>query len=271
MLLGTGTPNATPERSGSAIAIIVGEKPYLVDFGPGIVRRAIAAHQNGIEALRIQNLNFAFLTHMHSDHTAGYPDLILTPWVLGREEPLEVYGPPGTREMTENIHKAYQKDIDERLNGLEPANESGWRVNAHEIAPGLIYQTENLQVEAIPVCHGSWQAFGFKFILPDRTVVISGDTAPSSSLVEHAKDCDVLIHEVYSSRGFRTRPPEWQRYHSSAHTSALELAEIASKVKPGLLILTHQLFWGISEEELLEEVRSGYDGKVASGRDLEVY
>jgi ribonuclease BN (tRNA processing enzyme) len=271
VLLGTGNPNADPERSGPSVAIVVGQTPYIVDFGPGVVRRAAAAYQAGIEGLDVRRLTRAFATHLHSDHTVGYPDLIFTPWVLERYEPLEVYGPPGIRAMTEHILAAYQEDIRERINGLEQANESGYLVDVYEIEPGIFYQDSNVKVKAFPVRHGSWRAFGYKFYAPDRTIVISGDTAPDESCIEEYRDCDVLIHEVYSVAGFETRPFGWQRYHSSVHTSSLELAEMASKARPGLLILYHQLFWEASEEELLLEVQSGYEGKVVSGKDLEVY
>ena len=119
VLLGTGTPNAEPERAGSALAIIANEIPYLVDFGPGVVRRANAACQRGLQTLALPNLTTAFLTHLHSDHTAGYPDLILTPWVLGRDQPLQVFGPAGIKAMTHHILSAYQADIQERLAGLD--------------------------------------------------------------------------------------------------------------------------------------------------------
>ncbi|MDP8229201.1 MAG: MBL fold metallo-hydrolase, partial [Candidatus Electryoneaceae bacterium] len=203
--------------------------------------------------------------------TVGYPDLIFTPWVLGRDKPLEVYGPPGIRKMTEHILAAYQDDIIERLEGLEPANNTGYTVNVSEISPGIVYQDHNVTVEAFAVNHGSWLALGYKFTTPDRTIVISGDTKPQDSLIETYRDCDVLIHEVYSSVGFETRPATWQKYHSNVHTSTVELAELASRAKPGLLILYHQLFFGVSEEQLLSEVTDSYDGKVVSGRDLDVY
>ena len=173
ILLGTGTPNADPTRSGPSVAIVVGDQAYLVDFGPGIVRRAAAAFQAGIPALEPRRLNLAFLTHLHSDHTAGYPDLILTPWVLERDQSLQVFGPPGLRSMTEHILEAYRADIRERLQGLEPANDQGYHVNIREIQAGLIYKDEHVQVEAFPARHGSWEAFGYKFYTPDRTIVIS--------------------------------------------------------------------------------------------------
>ena len=272
VLLGTGTPIANPLRSGPSTAIVVNGNPYLVDFGPGVVRRAAAAHWMGVKGLVVRNLKRAFVTHLHSDHTAGYSDLILTPWVMGRNEPLQVYGPQGIRAMTEHIMAAYQQDIDIRLYGSEPADSEGYKVEAYEVKPGVVYQDSNVTVEAFSVRHGSWpQAFGYKFRTPDKTIVISGDTAPTEGIVENCDGCDVLIHEVYSQAGFERLTADWQKYHSSSHTSTHELAEIASRAKPGLLILYHQLFFGYSEEELLLEVQQKYSGKVVSGKDLDVY
>jgi len=272
VMLGTGTPNADPDRSGPSVAIIVGGQPYLVDFGPGVVRRAAAARRAGIEALAVNKLNRAFVTHLHSDHTAGYADLIFTPWVLERKEPLEVYGPRGLKAMTDHLLKAYAEDIRVRLYGGEPSNKTGYRVNAHEVRPGVIYRDQHVTVKAFSVPHGSWQqAFGYRFETPDRVIVISGDTGPGESIVENCRGCDVLIHEVYSQAGFLKRPPEWQQYHSRFHTSSTELARIVGRARPRLLILYHQLWWGTTEEDLLREIRQSYDGRVVSGKDLEVY
>jgi ribonuclease BN (tRNA processing enzyme) len=173
--------------------------------------------------------------------------------------------------MTVHLLAAYREDIRERLEGLEPANPTGYRVNVHEITPGVVYQDARVQVEAFAVQHGTWPAYGFKFHAPDRTIVISGDTAPTPACVAAYRGCDVLVHEVYSSLGFAAREPDWQRYHASVHTSAQALAEMATQAQPGLLILYHQLFHGVSEETLLQEVRDAYAGPVVSGKDLEVY
>ena len=272
VLLGTGTPNAEPYRSGPSVAIVTNETPYIVDFGPGVVRRAVAAYESGIEALQVRNLNRAFATHLHSDHTVGFPDLIFTPWVLGRDRPLEVYGPPGIKHMTDHILEAYKEDMDVRIHGLEHANPEGCRVHAHEIEPGVIYEDRNVTVKAFPVKHGSWeQAFGYRFETRDRTIVISGDAAPTPGLADNYRGCDVLIHEVYSQSIFDWGALPWQSYHSSFHTSSVELAKIAAEVKPGIVILYHQLLWGSSEKDVLKEIRSIYKGKVGSGKDLEVY
>jgi ribonuclease BN (tRNA processing enzyme) len=270
--LGSGTPNADPDRSGPAVAIVVDDTPYLVDLGPGVVRRAAAAQRNGIEGLAVSHLKIAFITHLHSDHTLGYADFIFSPWVLERDVPAEVFGPPGLRAMTDHLTAAYEADIRVRLEGLEPANREGYKVNVHEIGPGLAYEDERVRVSAFSVDHGAWQhAYGYRFETPDRTIVISGDTRPTDSIVEACRRCDILIHEVYSTAGFARRAPVWQRYHASSHTSSLELAEIAQRARPGLLILYHQLLWGSAPEDLLSEIAAVYEGPVVYGNDLDVF
>ena len=265
VLLGTGTPNPDIDRFGPSIVIEVNDSVYVIDFGIGLVRRAVEA---GIDATK---LNRAFLTHLHSDHTIGYPDLILTPGVAGRKEPLEVYGPKGLTDMTRHIIDAYQIDINERVHGLEPTELSSFDVNTHEISEGGIYHDDNVGVVAFRVNHGGLEAYGYKFETPDRTVVISGDTSPSQNLIDYAKGCDILIHEVYSAIGLQSKPKEWRDYHSSVHTSSYELADIANKVEPGLLVLYHQLLWGRSEDELMIEISENYRGRVVSGHDLDVF
>jgi ribonuclease BN (tRNA processing enzyme) len=272
VMLGTGTPNADPDRSGPCVAVVAGGRAYLVDAGPGLVRRAAAAARNGIAALAPERLGIVFLTHLHSDHTVGLPDLMLTPWVLERREPLEVYGPPGVRNMTSHLLAAYAEDIRIRNEGLEPDKTDGWQVHAHEIEPGLVYQDSNLKVTAFAVPHANWpHAFGYRFETADRVIVISGDTRPSDAVVEACRGCDILVHEVYSADRFVTRPPDWQRYHADAHTSTTELASIATRARPKLLVLYHQLFWGTDDEGLVREVKRGYEGAVVSAKDLEVY
>src|SRR5579859_2481050 len=203
VLLGTGTPGPDPARSGPATAIITNGTAYLVDFGPGVVRRASAAYQKGITAFGhgVSALRTVFLTHLHADHTAGYPDLILTTWIMGRKRPLEVYGPRGLKAMTTHVLQAWELDIANRLHGMEKAPRSGYGVNAHEITPGVIYADANVRVTAFLVNHGELRdAYGFRFDTPDRAIVISGDTAPTPTLIEHCSDCDVLIHEAYSQQ-----------------------------------------------------------------------
>jgi ribonuclease BN (tRNA processing enzyme) len=266
VMLGTGTPNPDPARSGPAVAVIAGGQPYLVDCGPGVVRRAAAA------GLEMPTLTRLFITHLHSDHTAGYPDVILTPWVLEREEPLEVFGPPGTGAMTDHLLAAYDEDIQVRLHGSQPQNATGIRVEVHEVEPGPIYADANVEVTAIAVAHGAWKhAFGYRFETADRSIVISGDTTPTDAIVDACNGCDVLVHEVYAKAGWDRRSPDWQAYHAASHTSGIELGELAARARPKLLVLYHQLMWGATEEELLAEIGQSFDGRVVFADDLDVY
>jgi ribonuclease BN (tRNA processing enzyme) len=272
VLLGSGTPNADPDRSGTAIAIVVDGFPYLVDAGPGVVRRASAAARRGVEALLPARLDIVFLTHLHSDHTVGLPDLMLTPWVLEREAPLRVFGPAGTREMTDHLLAAWQRDIEGRLSGVQPATPEGHRVEAVDIAAGVVYRDERLTVTAFEVPHaGVPDAFAYRFDTEDRSIVISGDTGPTESVAAACGGCDLLLHEVYSADGFRRHLPEWQRYHSRAHTSTIELGRLAARARPGLLVLYHALLWGAEPDALVAEVAREYVGPVVFGRDLDVY
>ena len=272
VLLGTGNPNPDPDRSGPALAVVAGGHPYLVDCGPGVVRRAEEARRNGIEALVAEKLDIVFLTHLHSDHTLGCPDLLLSPWVTGRAVPLRVYGPPGSRALFEGILAAYDPDIRNRTTGLQPHNDTGWRAEVREIDAGVVYEDSIVRVTAFEVPHAGWdRAFAYRFETPDRSIVISGDIGPSDAVVEACAGCDVLLHEVYSAAAFDSLPLEWQRYHGNAHTSSAELAEVARRARPGLLVLYHQLFWGVSEEELLAEVKGLYEGETVSGNDLDVF
>jgi ribonuclease BN (tRNA processing enzyme) len=282
VLLGTGNPFPDPDRSGPATAIVVNGRAYLVDFGPGVVRRAKAAmFDKGITALEPTNLTVAFATHLHSDHTVGYPDLILTPWVMGRKVPLEVYGPKGIKAMTDHILAAWQADIEERVTTetWQPSNyRDTYKVNVHEIGPGVVYKDANVTVTAFPTKHAFPETYGYRFDTADRSIVISGDTTYSQSTIDACHGCDVLIHEA-TTLEFLAKRPDFQPYSAKYHTNTTQLAELASKAKPRLLIIYHAsivLRPGLrpqasSPQELLKEVLSGYNGEVVVARDLDIY
>ena len=275
VLLGTGTPNPDPAHAGSCVAILVNNNTYIVDFGAGVVRQAAKMtprYGGELPQLEAKNLKIAFLTHLHSDHTIGLPDLLLTPWVLERNVPLQIYGPAGTKHLAENIVVAYKADIDYRLNGLEPANENGWKVNTIEFEKdGIIYRDSLVKVEAFKVVHGTWpNAFGFRFTTPEKTIVISGDTRPCKNILKYSKEADILIHEVYSYNRWTKRNAFWKKYHAANHTSTYELGELADKAKPGKIILYHILSWGDSDQDLLKEISKKYKGEVIVGKDLMV-
>jgi ribonuclease BN (tRNA processing enzyme) len=276
IILGTGTPIPDPSSSGPCVAVVVNGQAYLFDAGPGVVRRAQAAAEKfGIAALDATRLTRLFFTHLHSDHTLGYPDMILTPWVVGRREPFEVFGPIGVQDMTENLKRAYAADIKVRTEGLERLPANGLEVNVHEIEePGPVYKDEHVTIRAIAVPHGTWpQAFAYAIDAGGRKIVISGDTAPTDAMIEACNGCDVLVHEVYSAVWFdRVFGATRGQYHARFHTSTKQLADLATKAKPKLLVLYHQLYFGPRDQiDLEKEVRRSYSGNVVSGRDLTVY
>ena len=272
VLLGTGTPFADPNKSGPSLAIVVNNTSYIVDCGPGVVRRAAEASKLGFASLEAAHLKTLFITHLHSDHTTGLADIILTPAVLDRNAPITIYGPAGSKKMTDHLMDAYKEDIAIRINGLEKGDAIAYQVYTNEIKEGQIYKDSNLTVTAFNVNHGQWDnAFGFVFQTKDKKIVVSGDCTYSENLIKYAKDCDILVHEVYSDAGLKKRTQRWQDYHSTFHTSTYQLADIANKVKPKLLILNHQLTFGSTLQSLLDEVKSKYTGPVINGSDLDVF
>jgi ribonuclease BN (tRNA processing enzyme) len=293
VLLGTGTPVPDPDRSGPASAVVVDDSAYLVDFGPGVIRRAKAAVlDRHIAALEPANLKVAFVTHLHSDHAAGYPDLILTGWTAGRRTALEVYGPTGLQSMTDHILQAYRIDIETRTNseGDQRSSPEGWKVNAHDIKSGVVYRDGNVTVTAFPTTH-AMDSFGFRFDTPDRSVVISGDTSPTEETIRACNGCDVLIHEARALDLLARLPDERRAFGARNHTTSEQLAALAARARPGLLVVYHAwISWWPPEDArgsqpltlttgglhstpdvLQKEIGSRYSGNFVIGRDLNVY
>ena len=220
VLLGTGTPPADPDRSGPATAIVVDGTPYLVDFGAGVVRRAKSAVvDRGIAALDPVKLRVVFMTHLHSDHTVGYPDLILTPWVLGRRVPLEVYGPSGIKAHD----GAHHRSVSRGLRGARPRSQrctpsvrsrKGTRSTRTRSSAGIVYKDANVTVTAFATKH-TMESYGYRFDTPDRSIVISGDTNPTQATIDACRGCDVLIHEVLT-HDWLSRRPDFHAYAAQA-------------------------------------------------------
>ena len=281
VLLGTGNPAADPDRSGPATAIVVNDTPYLVDFGPGVVRRAKAAVvERGVTALEPTNLRVAFATHLHSDHTVGYPDLIFSPWTLGRRVPLEVYGPTGITAMTSHLLEAYRVDIETRTNadGNQHDFPDGHKVNAHDIRAGVVYKDANVTVTAFPTKH-AMESYGYRFDTADRSIVISGDTNPTDETIDACRGCDVLIHEVNTLEVLARRDARFQAFAAKYHTSTEQLARLAARARPKLLVLYHHSIalrpavtpTASTPDGLLREMSARYSGQFVIGRDLDVY
>ena len=224
----------------------------------------------GIDALDPRKLRVVFFTHLRSDHTAGFPDLILTPWAMGRRAPLEVYGPAGLKSMVRYLLEAYRVDIETRVKDdpiVTMGTTGGYRANAHEIKAGVIYKDANLTVTAFPT-HHVMESYGYRFDTADRSIVISGDTSPVQATVDICHGCDVLIHEILPAAWLKT-VPTLQAFAAKYHTTTPQLIEIANKATPGLLILDHVPSAALGG--ILKEFTENYSGKVVVGHDLDVY
>ena len=270
VILGSGTPNAEAGRVSSCVAVVADGQPYLVDIGHGAAQRVVEARAAGIIDWDTTALTRLFVTHLHADHTVGLPDLLYTPWIHDREDPVLAIGPRGLADMARHIELAWSENIREHLTA-HPRTEHGYKIEVREVAGGIVYEDERVTVEALAADHGDLAALSYKFIMPAGAVVISGDTKPAAGFADWARGCDLLLHEVYSSRRFVERSAAWQAYHGAAHTSSDELAALAAEIRPGRLVLVHQLFWGQTPQELVDEVRRGYDGEVISANDLDVF
>ncbi|MGE5358740.1 MAG: MBL fold metallo-hydrolase [Bacteroidales bacterium] len=279
ILLGTGTPVPDPDAWGPASAVVVGDRLFLVDAGAGVTRRLAAS---GFP--RVKDVEATFITHLHSDHTLGYPDLVFTTWIMGRRSPLVVYGPPGLQRMTEKLLDAWTEDIDERVNGLERETRGWLKVEVREIAslasgpsqPTVVSDRAGVRISAVRVRHGDWPAFACRFDTPTRSITFSGDTAPGDALLTLARGTDVLVHEVYDSARVKpeNRPggEHWPDYLRSYHTSDVEVGQLAAKANVKLLVLSHVMRLGGSDGELIEHVRAGgYTGRVVVAKDLDRY
>lgn len=271
IVLGSGTPVPDPARAGAAYALVYGSRTFLFDAGAGVMRRAAEA------GLAIDGFTGVFLTHLHSDHTLGLPDVLLTSWVMGRSTPQRVVGPPGTQHLVARLLEAWQEDIAVRTEGLERGQPGGYRAAVTEATGGVVYDSAGVRITAIRVPHGNWaHAFAWRIDTPGRRVVLSGDTAPSDALAEAARGADVLVHEGYPATRVtvENRPGGelWPRYLATFHASDEEVGALARRAGVRQLVLSHLVRMGGTDAELLAGVRrGGYAGPVAIAQDLDVY
>ncbi|WP_461534685.1 MBL fold metallo-hydrolase [Spongorhabdus nitratireducens] len=274
VMLGTGTPVPDPARAGSSVAVIYNQQAYVFDAGPGMVRNAItASQQKGISALYPTRIEYLFLTHLHSDHILGIPALAATYW-WRRSKQLKLYGPTGCQSMINGYYCFLQQDISLRTKGSQPvSNPTMYQLEVEEHDDDQ-WEFRHGQVSIRPflVAHGDIEpAFGYRITTPDRVIVISGDTAYFDGMAEHAKGADILIHEVICEAALNRQPQRWQQYFNKTHTSSSQLAKLAKAVNPGLLALTHILHYDEPIKTVLDEVKSGYSGRIVLAEDLDCY
>jgi ribonuclease Z len=257
--IGTGSTPVSAERFSPSILVEAGGRKLLFDAGRGSVLRL---QQAGVGARLITSV---FITHNHSDHILSVPDLLLTGWMNGREEPLNVWGPKGTKDMMSHIVQAYQFDISARvLNGRVPP-----LVNVQEISPGVVFDQDGVVVRAFEVDHGDVKpAFGYRIDANGRSLVLSGDTRFSENLIQAAEGADVLVHEVILSSA-PIQPA--QQYVLNLHTSPDRAAEVFRRVKPRLAVYSHILLQNeATEDQVMAITRKSYSGPLEMATDLMV-
>jgi ribonuclease Z len=254
VLLGTGTPYPDPQQFGSAILVEAEGDRLLFDCGRGAVVRL---KQAGIP---LQSVDAVFLTHLHSDHTVGIPDLWLTGWFLGRKHPLKIWGPAGTQEFAQGLSRAFHFDIETREAPPESLPAAGAQIDAEEVRQGVVYQHGPLRVTAFVVDHGQVKpAFGYRIDDVGHSVVISGDTRFSPNLIRFARGADCLIHAAWQANA-RNPTPADQRSIASAD----DAGRVFAIVKPKLAIVTHYQ----DPIGMAEEVHARYKGPFVMARDL---
>jgi ribonuclease Z len=264
-LLGTGYPRPVMERFGPSILIEAGKEKLLFDCGRGVTQRL---YQLKVPFGEVTAL---FLTHLHSDHIVGIPDVYLTGWLLGRTTPLRVWGPAGTAKMMSHLEQAYQFDIHTRRDVDEKLPGQGAVVVAKDIEQGVVYQNNDLRVTAFAVDHSPVKpAFGYRVDYAGHSVVLSGDTRYSENLIRFSQGTDLLIHEVIDPEAYlagdRLFSPEMKQKVIAHHTNPEQAGTIFNKVKPKLAVYSHIV--PFDAPDLVAHTRKTYPGPLEVGEDL---
>ena len=265
-LLGTGCPPAVMNRFGPSTLVEAGEQKFLFDAGRGALQRLV---ELGVQWQDVQGV---FLTHLHSDHVVGFPDLWLTGWLIvpGRNRPLQVWGPRGTTAMMSHLNQAYEYDVRIRLQN-DGASPKGAALLAKNISEGVVYEKGGVKVTAFEVDHAPVKpAFGYRIDYAGRSIVLSGDTRVSENLIQHAQGVDVLVHEVFAPATLERAgvPPGRAKNIVAYHTTPEQAGEVFARVKPRLAVYSHVCMPNATEADLIPATRKTYGGPLQLGEDL---
>jgi ribonuclease Z len=267
-LLGTGTPVPAVNRFGPSILVEAAGQKFVFDAGRGAMQRLAQLK------VRWQDVDGVFLTHLHSDHVVGFPDLWLTGWLVGpgRDRPLRVWGPRGTQKMMSRLEEAYDFDIRIRLYD-DRAAPNGVLLFVQDIEEGFTFDNGGLKITAFEVDHSpAWPAFGYRIDYGGRSVVLSGDTRISQNLIRHAQNVDLLVHEVASPESFQRAGvrPERARGVIAHHVTPEQAGEVFAKTNPRLAVYSHIVQPDADEADLIPPTRKHYAGPLQVGEDLMV-
>jgi ribonuclease Z len=268
-LLGTGTPAPNSNRFGPSTLVEAGDQKLLFDAGRGATIRLWQVK------VPLDRINVLFLTHYHSDHTVGVPDLWLTGWLGGglgwggRETSFNVIGPIGAKSLMDNLERAYALDIKIRHDD-ENLPLEGVAVKVAEFAKdGVVYEKSGVKVIAFEVHHGDLikPSVGYRIEYKGHSAVISGDTTYDENVIRYGTGADVLIHEVATAPPALMQSPGMQRVLAH-HTSAKEAGLVFSRAKPKLAVYTHFVLAGATVNEVIAETRQTYSDPLEAGEDL---
>jgi ribonuclease Z len=267
-LLGTGCPPPVMNRFGPSTLVEAGGQKFVFDAGRGALQRLTQLQ------VRWQDVQGVFLTHLHSDHVVGFPDLWLTGWLVGagRNVPLQVWGPRGTRKMMSHLEQAYEFDIRIRLYD-DRAAPDGIVILAEDISEGVVYDKGGVKITAFEVDHTPVKpAFGYRIDYAGHSVVLSGDTRVSENLIRYAQEVDVLVHEVAAPETFQRAgsAPERAKSVIAHHTTAEQAGEVFARTKPKLAVYSHIVLPTATEQDLIPPTRKTYAGPLELGEDLMV-
>jgi ribonuclease BN (tRNA processing enzyme) len=269
ILLGTaGGPTPKAARAAPAQAVLVGDRTYIVDCGNGVARQLVLA------GVPLSSIRHVLLTHLHSDHAADYGTLLLLAWADALTTPVDTWGPPPLDRITKSFFEMSGPDLDvrERDEG-KPHLQS--LIHAHEVPRGgLVMRDDRVAITAAVVEHPLVPlALAYRFDCPDRSIVFSGDTRPSASLVKLARGADVLVHEVMLPdrvpAGFS---PALRHHILESHTAAEDVGRIAAEAAVKTLVLSHFVPSAgppIPDEEWIAPARRHFSGRIVAGHDLQ--
>jgi ribonuclease Z len=265
-LLGTGSPAPVMNRFGPSTLVEAGGQKFVFDAGRGALQRLTQIK------VRWKDVDGLFLTHLHSDHIVGFPDLWLTGWLAGRDRPVKVWGPPGTRKMMSHLDQAFDADIRVRLydDRLPP---DGVAIEAQDVADGFVYEKGGVKITVFEVDHTPVKpAFGYRIDYRGRSVVLSGDTRASENLIRRAEGVDVLIHEVAAPETLQRAgvAPEQSKNIVAHHVTPEQAGEVFSRARPRLAVYSHLVLPTATEQDLIAPTRKTYAGPLELGEDLMV-
>jgi len=272
-LLGTGVPIPSAERFGPCTLVEAGDQKFLVDAGRGSTIRL-----NQLK-IPIGRIDVQFLTHYHSDHTSGIPDVWLTGWLESyfgtRKTPYRVIGPAGALNLMENLERAYALDIKIRV-ADEKLLLSGIATEVTEFhGDGVVYERNGVKVIAFEVDHGDVikPCYGYRFEYGGRVAVLSSDTRYNANVIKYGKGADLLVHEVAMARPELMKEAYVQRIIGH-HTTPDDCGRVFAQTRPKLAAYTHIVQLASrtvappSIEDIMAETRRTYDGPLVVGEDL---